>query len=113
MIVIVVLIVLELIFGRLSGRPRLARMINNRAVCLVAGGQYVAREMKKAHITRTEIQAEPRKKGVHSMSEVAAVILERTGDLSLLRAGTPIDREMLLGVRSAGMIPEEYLAEPK
>ncbi|MGV9217797.1 hypothetical protein [Arcanobacterium canis] len=50
-IVLVMLTVLELAFGRLSGRPRLARMINNRAVCLVAGGpiRYPRNETSTHH----------------------------------------------------------------
>lgn len=112
-IVLVVLTVLELAFGRLSGRPRLSRMINNRAVCLVAGGRFVTHEMKRAHITRTEVLSELRKKGVHSLDEVAAVILERTGDMSVLRAGTPIDPQMIVGVRSAGEIPHGLLLQRK
>ncbi|MGV9217796.1 YetF domain-containing protein [Arcanobacterium canis] len=69
--------------------------------------------MKRAHITRTEVLSELRKKGVHSLDEVAAVILERTGDMSLLRVGTLIDPQMIVGVRSAGEIPQELLAQDK
>ncbi|GAA2201274.1 hypothetical protein GCM10009849_25080 [Sinomonas flava] len=37
--------------------------------------------------------------GIGSQSEVACVILEPTGEISVLRRGTPLERDMFHGVR--------------
>ncbi|AKK11482.1 DUF421 domain-containing protein [Corynebacterium uterequi] len=95
------LIVLEVIVGTIARRGRFAAVVNNPPILLLAHGEYIERELQRCHITEGEIRSRLRRAGIGSRSEVAAVILEPTGDLSVLKEGVPIDEEMLIGVRSA------------
>ncbi len=108
-LVMIVLVTLEFFFGTLSGHPRLGRMINNQPVLLIADGELLHDEMHRTHITILDINATLRGKGIHSRSEVAALILERTGDLSVLRRGTLIDAELIAEVRSGYRLPKELI----
>ena len=110
-LVMVVLLFLEFFFGTLSGHPRLGRMINNQPVLLMADGEYIREELRRTHITTSDINARIRAAGLPSKDEVAALVLERTGDMSLLRKGTPIDPSLVAEVRSGFRIPRELLAQ--
>lgn len=109
-IVMSVLIGLEFFFGKLSGHPRLGRMINNQPVLLMADGELLRDEMRRTHITTMDINARLRGAGIHSREQVAAIILERTGDMSVLRKGTLIDAELIAEVRSGYRLPKELIS---
>lgn len=109
-IVMLLLLVLEFMFGMLSRSTRWERRINNQPVLLLADGEFLIDELRRTHITRSDVYARLRAAGIHSLSDVAIVVLERTGDISVLRAGTAIDRDMLVGIRSANRVPDHLLS---
>ena len=87
--------------------------ISNRAFVLMAGSEIVEANLRKTHVSETEITAKLRLSGIRSRMEVACVILESTGQISVLRAGVPIDPEFLENVRGAELIPASFLAVPQ
>ena len=110
-LVMVVLITLEFFFGKLSGHPRLGRMINNQPVLLIADGELLRDEMRRTRVTTMDVTATLRGKGIHSRTEVAALILERTGEMSVLRKGTPIDADLIADVRSGYRLPKGLIRD--
>lgn len=111
LIAVVTLFVLEGVIGRLTSRPRWDRMVNNRAVLLMAGPAVRPEALRRFHITGEHLRSHLRQAGIRSAAEVAAVVLEPTGTLSVLRRGTLIDAGLLAGVEGAEAIPED-LTEP-
>lgn len=103
------LLALEGLFGSLSRRPSLFRFINNEPVLLVADGAYLDDELRRTHITEHELQSRIRTAGIRSRQDVAAIILERSGELSVYSKGQLIDAELLAQVRSAARLPEELV----
>ena len=101
------LFVLEVVFGSLGARDRWRRVLNTPARVLVVGERMDERALRTAHITRSELNGALRKAGVRSMSEVACVIHESGGGLSVLRRGVPLDPELLRDVAGADRIPPE------
>lgn len=95
------LLVLEATLGLFSRHSLVGRLVNNTPVLLMADGEFLDREMRRCHIRREEVLTQLRRSGVRSLSEVAAVVLEPTGDVSVIRAGTSIDPELMRGVRGA------------
>lgn len=104
------ILAMEGVIGQLTRHNRLERLVNNRPVLLMAGDQFVAEEMHRCHTTVAQVRSQLRRSGIRRHDEVAAVILEPTGELSVLRRGRPVEREMLRGVRSADRMPTELLS---
>lgn len=111
LIALVTLFLLEALLGQLRRQPVMERIINNRPVLLMAGPEVLEDELARCHVTDAELHSRLRQAGVHQPQEVAAVILEATGGISVLSAGTLIDPTFLRGVRSAEHMPAELLAE--
>jgi uncharacterized membrane protein YcaP (DUF421 family) len=111
LVALATLVALEGIIGTLSRRGWLARVVHNRPVLLMAGSELVDAELRRCHVTVDEVHSQLRRSGVRSHDEVAAVILEPTGELSVLRRGVPVARGLLEGVRSAERMPGELLAD--
>ena len=104
-----------LVLQALSGQARRvkagARLVNSPALVLMAGPNLILDNLNRSHIIADEIWARLRLAGIRDRSEVACVILESTGQISVLRAGQPIERTLLNGVRGADRIPAEFLTD--
>lgn len=111
LLALVTLLAMEAIIGKVTQHRFVERMVNNRPVLLMAGDQFVAEEMQRCHTTVAQVRSKLRQAGVRRHEEVAAVILEPTGDLSVLKCGETIDKEMLRGVRSAERMPTHLLSD--
>lgn len=101
LIVVATLVVLEATVGRLIENSRCHRLLSNRPVLLLAHGKAVDTELQRCHITRGELDTALRRAGMGSAQAAAAVVLEPTGELSVIREGGSLDPEMFSGVRSA------------
>jgi uncharacterized membrane protein YcaP (DUF421 family) len=93
-------------------RSRLgAAALNNRPLVLMAGSDLLRHNLVRAHIVEEELHTRLRLAGIRNTSEVACVILEPTGAVSVLRRGEPIDPALLAGVRDAHRIPADLLKQ--
>ena len=106
------LFVLEAAFGRIRRGVRGAAVMNAQAVLLMAGGRILEHNLRRAHVVEAELLGELRKNGVRSLDEIACVVFEPSGTISVLQRGTPLDPRMLEGVRDAHLIPPGLLREP-
>lgn len=107
------LLVLQALTGQLRRYSKGLALVNNKAFLLVAGGNFVPENLRRTHVSEQEITSKLRLAGIRSRSEVACVILEPTGQLSVLRAGVPIDPEFLQDVTGAELVPDSFLAAPR
>ena len=107
---LVTLVVLEGVIGQLRSGPLWGRWITSRPLLLMAGPTVLSEELSRSHVTESELRSALRQAGVRNDAEVAAVILEPTGRMSVLRRGVAVDRSMLAGVRGAELMPPELLA---
>ena len=103
------LFLLEAVFGQLGSRPRLQRLFNAPARILMIGDEVDEQGLRRAHITRSELHGALRRAGVRSFAEVACVVHEPGGGISVLRRGIPIDPHLLSEVAGAERIPEHFL----
>ncbi|WP_186758986.1 DUF421 domain-containing protein [Arthrobacter alpinus] len=107
---LVTLLVLQALTGQLRRFPRIVTIVNNRAYLLMAGSEIVAANLRRTHVSEDEISARLRLAGIRSRKEIACVILEATGEISVLRIGVAIELELLENVKGAELIPASYLA---
>lgn len=82
----------------------LRRLVQNRPVLVFAHGRPVEAGVRRGHTSREEIYEAMRSEGVGSVETVQAVILERDGRFSVLRADTPVDEHVLRDVVGAGRL---------
>ena len=86
---LVAVAVLFLIQGSISLIRRkfkpLKSLIDNQAIILMAHGEYFCDNLKEANLTKSDVQEVLRKNGLKAKSEVFAVIMETTGDMSVIK----------------------------
>ncbi len=101
------LIILHVTLGNIAHTRRGALMITNSAKLLMAGSTIIEKNMKATHTTHTELISKLRESGIHSVDEVAAVIMESSGKLSVLSRNRPLDREILTGVQDIELLSDD------
>ncbi len=76
-------------------------VIDNEPMLLMAGSEVLEANLRHARMSKQELWSQLRLQGIHSRDQVRAVILETTGDMSVLQGDGPFDPELLQGVRGA------------
>lgn len=86
---LVAVAVLFLIQGTISVIRRkskpLKSLIDNQAIILIAHGEYFCDNLKEANLTKIDVKEVLRRNGLKAKSEVFAVIMETTGDMSVIK----------------------------
>jgi uncharacterized membrane protein YcaP (DUF421 family) len=103
------LFALQVTFGLFRRNRRLDRALSNLPLLLMANGAVVDGYLRKAKITEDELRQKLRMAGIHRYSEVAAVILERSGSVSVLRQGDTIAPELLSDVQGCELLAPEHV----
>jgi uncharacterized membrane protein YcaP (DUF421 family) len=84
-----------------------------RAKAVVVAGQVNPAMLARARVTERELLVRLRQAGITDRSQVALAIIETDGALTLLRAGQPIERALLVGVLGLEDAPETLFAEAR
>lgn len=82
-------------------RQRLAVVIENRPLLLMAGDEFLQDNLRHARISLGDVKAKLREANVVRYGQVLAVVLETTGDISVLHGEPPVDLDLLDGVIGA------------
>lgn len=106
------LLTMQGIVGLIRRRGWGATAVTRRPVLLMAGDQVIEGHLRRCHVQLTELQSRLRQSGIRHPREVAAVILEPSGTISVLRRGEPIQPALLDGVAGAADLPAELLSAP-
>ncbi|MGB3829668.1 MAG: YetF domain-containing protein [Ornithinimicrobium sp.] len=112
LIALATLILLQGLVGMARRHRFGSALIDNHPVLLMAGERMLAEPMNRCHVLPGEVQSRLRLAGVRHPREVAAVILEPNGTISVLRRGQTIDPHLLSGVVGASQVPPELLSMP-
>lgn len=106
------LVLLERIFGRWSSATRgLVPRWGRSAVVLMAGQSVRTEALTKFGMTEAMLWSQLRTHGIRSRDEVAVVVLEPRGSVSVLRASTPLDRALFAGVDGVEDVPPELFKD--
>lgn len=106
------LLALQLTMGKLAHSELGYRVFSNQPILLITDGDVLYENLKKTHLNESELRIKLRGVGVTAMRDLAAVILEPTGSLSVLRSG-PISTHMLDGVTGREKIPTHLLRDER
>ncbi len=97
-------------FGR--RRWRLSTVVDNRPLLLMVGSEMLADNLRQARVTADDLRAKLRAANVASYDEVRYVVLETTGDISVVTGAGPIDADLLTDVVDGGLVAQEGNPEP-
>ncbi len=78
------------------------RLTDNEPLLLVEDGRILHDNLGTARVTEDDLYAKLRESNTFSLDDVRAVVMETTGDISVLKAGgtdRTLDRDILKGVR--------------
>lgn len=93
------LISLQFALTWLSVRSRaVSRLVKSEPALLVYQGQFLPAALRAERLTEAEVLAGLRAQGLTSLSEAGAVVLETSGELSVLRDAGPGPQAVLAGV---------------
>ena len=84
--------------------PIAARVVDNPPMLIMAHGTVLHENLAKAGVTEDDLRAKLREANILQWDEVRAVVVESTGDVSVLHGptdGSPLDPSLLSGVRDA------------
>jgi len=80
--------------------PAFRTLVQNRPVVLVRDGEFQTEAMHETRVSRADLYEKLRSANVTDISKVRAVILETTGDVSVVQ-GERLDRDLIEGVDRA------------
>lgn len=98
-VAIVSLLGLQWAVAWLRRRANFSAVVDNKPLLLVEDGNILHANLDHARVSVDDIRAKLREANVLRMEEVRAVILETTGDVSVLHGEGSIDKELLEDVR--------------
>ena len=93
------LFAMQALAGQIRRVARLPHFLNNKPVLLMVGSEPIEENLRKTHLAEEELWPQLRLAGIHHRSEVGFVILEPTGEISVVRRGTTLDMKLMGDVR--------------
>jgi uncharacterized membrane protein YcaP (DUF421 family) len=100
LVAMTVLFATQAVLGALRTHRRVDRLRNRPPVLLMAGRTPLVENMRRSHVTEDELRQRIRLAGLASLDHVLAVVLERNGQVSVLRHG-PVSLELFEDVFGA------------
>ncbi len=85
-------------------------LVGNDPMVIMVGNQIVEENLRRARMTEADVRAKLREAGVIDLKQIRAVVMESTGDVSVLQSdpdGPSVDAELLDGVVGSELLPED------
>jgi uncharacterized membrane protein YcaP (DUF421 family) len=98
---LVTLFLMHAIAGRIQRRTRPRRVLDSPPLLLMAGPEVLHGNLKRSHLVEGDLWPRLRLAGIADPADVACVVLEPTGEISVLRRGATLDRRAFEDVRGA------------
>lgn len=76
-------------------------LVDNVPIVLMAGDKVLSDHLNEARITEDDLKSKLRSSGITSPQQVLAVILETTGDVSVIKKSDEISPWLFEGIRGA------------
>ncbi|WP_040495043.1 DUF421 domain-containing protein [Ilumatobacter nonamiensis] len=93
------LLAVQAVIAVLRRRASFDRVVDNTPVLLMRDGMMIDEAMSRCRVTEADVIAKLREANALELSSVRAVVLETTGDISVLHGEGPLDPLLLRDVR--------------
>ena len=77
------------------------RLVDNNPVLLMSGQQVLEDNLRRTNVTKDDVWAKLREANVTRYDQILAVVLETTGDISVLHGEGPLEPGLLEGVEDS------------
>lgn len=85
MVALAMLYILQMTVARLRGKSKsVIYAVDNQPLLLMRGSEILEDNLKEAKVTQDDLRAKLREANVTQLSQVKAVVMEATGDISVL-----------------------------
>jgi uncharacterized membrane protein YcaP (DUF421 family) len=99
LVAIALLAILQFVITWLAVRSRtVSKIIKTQPTLVLRDGKFIPKAMKAVRITEDEIRGAARQHGIASLEQVAAVVMETNGRLSVIRRSEGVAFSALKGV---------------
>lgn len=100
LIVIAMLLAVQTLFGKIKSKIKwFDNALYNDPVLVMEDGEFLEDNMKKLKISKELIISRLRESNIKTLAEVQAVVMETTGDFSVISGITKLDKILLQGVK--------------
>lgn len=103
MVALAMLYILQMSVARLRGKSKtFSFMVDNEPLLIMKGTEVLDKNLKEAKMTHDDLRSKLREANVTRLSQVKAVVMEATGDVSVLHNDDEdheLDEVLLKGVR--------------
>lgn len=106
LVTLAVLYLAQLVMAQLRRNLKLGRALDNQPILLMDGEEILKDHLRTARVTEPELWSQLRRAGVSRLDQVLAVVMETTGDISVIKAESSdasIEPKLLAGVRGASV----------
>lgn len=80
------------------------KWVDNTPMVLMVGTQMIHEHLRKTRVTESDVRAKLREANVLNYGQVVAVVLETTGDISVLHGSDPFEPDLLRDVIGAELL---------
>lgn len=102
---------LQTLIAAMRNRSGFNRLVDNRPMLLMAHGQVLEDNLRRARVLERDLMAKLRAANVLDPSSIQAVVLETTGDVSVLHGDQQIHPKLLEDVTAADVYLENNVAD--
>ena len=106
-VALLTLVAVHRLASRLLFRPLFNKLFDHRVRVLVADGEIRRQELRRCGLTENDLFAQLRQHGVFNLRDVAYVLYETKGDITVVPKGARVDDETLVaeGLHDAAGYP--------
>jgi uncharacterized membrane protein YcaP (DUF421 family) len=98
--------VVQMSVALLRRRTAVEQVVDNDPVLLMVGDRLLEDNLRRARMTKRDVWAKLREANVTRYDQILAVVLETTGDVSVLHGDGPLEPGLLEGVKDADRLAE-------
>jgi uncharacterized membrane protein YcaP (DUF421 family) len=98
----------QILIALLRRRTTIEKIIDNEPVLLMAGDRVLHDNLRHARISEHDLWAKLRAANVTDTDDLLAVVLETTGDVSVLSGDGPLPEQLLEGVKGSAALDGPY-----
>ncbi len=97
-VTLAMLLAIQVAFSLLRRRRRIAVVLENQPTVLMAGPEFLHDNLRRTRVTVGDVRSKLREANVLRYSQIRAVVLETTGDISVLHGSESVEADLLDGV---------------
>lgn len=104
LVALAVLFATQVVIALGRRRGSLEKVIDNQPIVLMIGNRYLDENLHRTRVTQHDIRAKLRENNITDMGSLHAVVLETTGNISVLHGDGGVDPSLLEGVRDGDRV---------